>query len=709
MRIIKWILSLAVLIVIVAVAGGYIFLRNFDLNKYKDYASRLVYEQTGRKLVINGNAELGVSLIPTLVINDVTLSNPEWAKNPEMLKLGTLELKLSIMPLFRKQIVLDKIILQQPQIYLETSADGKNSWDFSAPAKTTAAVLPSGNWLVASAYAAEMPVESKDNENLLGSISDIVARQAEIDKGTITYYDGKAKKAYTVQINKISLSTEGLSSPVAASWDISYDGINTAGKGTLGALRDLLNNQPDYPVQLDFAALGMNMNVDATLSDWKNALKSKFNLRLKNPSGNMNAPAIALNCSGTADLKNVAVNIDSLDVAGNVVKGKASVSLAQKLPYITADLQSDFINLPSLTAVPKKTAFRWPEIVASAYASQLVPDTPIPYELLKIANAKINATIKKLTVNEAISAENVKLSAVLDKGNLRVRPLDLQFGNGTVNLLADINAAQQSVSFQLNGKDILLQNIHKEFAVDGAKDFGFLSGGQTTLYADLAGKGSTIRRVVDSLSGQFVAIVGKSEIQSGQLRFLTNNFIVQLLSILKIDTSKADQINLKCAVVRSDLKDGKAIFPKGIAMDSNQLTLVSNGKINLVNDNLNLTLNAYRNGMANLGIVQTLSSLVKIGGTLQNPAISLDTGGAVKTIAGVVAGGPAALGANILLDRDSAPCYTALQGTAYADMFPKPSGVSGAAQNTYQGTSQAVKDGVNGLKDSAKKLLNFLK
>lgn len=145
------------------------------------------------------------------------------------------------------------------------------------------------------------------------------------------------------------------------------------------------------------------------------------------------------------------------------------------------------------------------------------------------------------------------------------------------------------------------------------------------------------------------------------------------MNVLKIDTSKTEKVDLKCAVVRADVSNGNVSFPKGIAVDSDKLTLVSGGTVNLQNDKLKLSLNAYRNGIDDVGIMQALCNLIEISGTLQNPKIALDKGGALRTIAGVAAG-PAYAGARLLLDRDSAPCYTALKGTAYQDRFSQAFG-----------------------------------
>ena len=91
MRFIKKTASIISSLIIILAIGGFVFVRNFDLNKYKPYIQNEVMKLTGRNLQINGDASLGISLIPTVVINDVTFSNPNWAKNPDMLKLEKLE------------------------------------------------------------------------------------------------------------------------------------------------------------------------------------------------------------------------------------------------------------------------------------------------------------------------------------------------------------------------------------------------------------------------------------------------------------------------------------------------------------------------------------------------------------------------------------------------------------------------------------------
>ena len=71
----KFLLTVILIVVVAVVAGSWYFLRTFDLNHYKATIEQQAYNYTGRKLTINGDARLGISLIPTLVVDDITFAN----------------------------------------------------------------------------------------------------------------------------------------------------------------------------------------------------------------------------------------------------------------------------------------------------------------------------------------------------------------------------------------------------------------------------------------------------------------------------------------------------------------------------------------------------------------------------------------------------------------------------------------------------------
>ena len=102
MKLVKRTASIVASFIIILAIGGYVFVRNFDLNRYKPYIEDIVFKSTGRTLNMVGDARLAISLVPTLEISDVSLSNPTWAQNPNMIDMQKLEVKFAIMPLLKK-------------------------------------------------------------------------------------------------------------------------------------------------------------------------------------------------------------------------------------------------------------------------------------------------------------------------------------------------------------------------------------------------------------------------------------------------------------------------------------------------------------------------------------------------------------------------------------------------------------------------------
>ena len=159
------VLFFVIMVLILGVlGGGYYFLKTFDLNEYKKYAEDLASKELGRKLVINGEASLGISLIPTLVINDVELANAPWAQYPQMVKVKQLKLEFALLPLLQKQVIINNITLSEPEVYLEVSAEGKENWVLGAEEKAAAKNLPEPKMPQKTAEEVKLPVAETSQE-----------------------------------------------------------------------------------------------------------------------------------------------------------------------------------------------------------------------------------------------------------------------------------------------------------------------------------------------------------------------------------------------------------------------------------------------------------------------------------------------------------------------------------------------------------------
>ena len=699
---VKKLASVVFSLIIILAITGYVAVRNFDLNKYKSYATEIVERELGRKLEINGDASLGISLVPTIIINDVALSSPEWSQFKDLLVVKKLEVKFAILPLLKKQIVIDNINLVQPEIYLEVSSSGQASWDFS---NGTPKEVTSSSQNVSQPQVAE---KVKTNP-AIALLAGFAAKNVTIENGLLQYYDAKTKKETVLQINNITMKAPSPNEQMSADFDVVYNQDVVKGSLELGSLNSFIEAKEPYPFELTAEALGLNLTVNGSVEDVLQSPRYALEANIYNPAGNLNAPETTLKARVDGDINQATVQIEILNIVNNLITGKVSAQWNTNIPFINADLKSDLINLQNFDT-ESNFALLSPLMISSAYASTMVPDTTIPYSVLKQFDAKMNLAVGKLIFAPGMEANNIILAADLKNGLLKINPLKFNFGGGELDASIDVNADSQSLAVKAISKNMQLQNLYQEFAVTSDDDFGFVSGGNLDMDINLTGKGATYRQLVQNLNGLVVGIVGKSKMQTGKLQFLRGNFITQLLNVLKIDTSKKQMMDLTCAVVRSNFANGKAIFPKGIAFNADQLTLVADGNINLLNDVIDFSIKPFTGKLVDLNVAQALASFVKISGTIQDPKIVINDKEALSALVGVATtGGTAYLGSKLLLDTNSSPCYTALEGTSYASRFPKPSGIRAETQNVYQDASQTVQDGLNDIKDTAKDLLGTLK
>ncbi len=692
MRLIKKTASIVSSIIIILAIGGYVFVRNFDLNRYKSYIEDIVNRETGRTLKMNGEAKLGISFIPTLVINDVELSNPEWAVNPQMVKLQKLEIKAAVLPLLKGRIVIDKLILQQPEIYLETAADGQKSWEFTQ--------MQNNSKAAAAGVRKEQKVKSGGT---MAAAAGLVAKQVELQNGIISYFDAKSGKTTQVLINDINLEIPEQDGPFNLNVDAELDGQKIVAEIEADNLASLLNEG-----RLNFVAEVKALQVSAALTgaveDVLESPRYAVEGNIYNPAGNFGTPETSLEMRVDGDVYSADINIQNLSVATNVITGTASVDWSKSRPQVKADLNTPSFDVNSLKAKAVSSLVPF-SLIKEAQALEMVPNDKIPYEYLNMVDAVLNVKAGKLMLADGVNLTDVVLAARLQDGVLDVSKLDFGLGSGEITATAAVNAATQAVKLNLRSSGLKLQDLHAPLATGANGSMQILSGGSLDIMADLQSSGATYRRLSENLDGQVIAIVDKSEIKTGRLEWLASNIFTKILQLLKVDTNKNTNMDVACAVVRADFGKGQATFPSGIVFNGSKLQVVGSGSINLVNDKINFTIAPTLNKLADGNIAQALASFVKLEGTLEKPKVGIDTRSALTTIVGTVASGGAYLGSEILLNGSDSPCYTALAGTTYASRFPKPSGVKAATKDAYQDVNKTAKDAVKGLEDAAKDIL----
>jgi len=119
---------LAALVALVLVAAIVVPLL-VDLNDYKPQITRVVKQQTGRELSLEG--DIGLSLFPWIGVElgKTRLSNaPGFGKQP-MVEVEKVAVKVELLPLLRQQVLVDTVVLDGLKLNLARDRKGRSNWD----------------------------------------------------------------------------------------------------------------------------------------------------------------------------------------------------------------------------------------------------------------------------------------------------------------------------------------------------------------------------------------------------------------------------------------------------------------------------------------------------------------------------------------------------------------------------------------------------
>ncbi len=242
MRRLKWILTGIVVLLVAVVVAGVAILKSLDLNHYRELIAREIEGATGRKVVIGGPIELEVSLSPALALSDVSLANAEWASDPQMLSVGRFEAKVAILPLLSKQVRIERIVLSQAQIRLETDAEGIGNWVFQ-PAGAAAEPAPAE------------PAAEGQGETVLPAFDEVM-----VEESVLTFRDGRTGQVTTLAVDRLSASAPSQRAPMEIEFSGSYNDSPIEVTGTFGALASLMAGEV-IAVDLAASAGGANLRL----------------------------------------------------------------------------------------------------------------------------------------------------------------------------------------------------------------------------------------------------------------------------------------------------------------------------------------------------------------------------------------------------------------------------------------------------------------
>lgn len=701
----KWILTGIVAVVVAAVVAVVAILATMDFEQYRGVIEAEAKKATGRDLVLNGPIDLSISLTPAIVVEDVTFSNAEWGSRDQMASLDRFEAEVQIMPLLSGDIRINRIVLVNGDILLETNAEGVPNWQFQ------------------SAAAGDGAADSGDSATTGGDQKLPQVDSVAVENSRITYINGTTGEQLVVAVD--SLTATQNADKLDVDFAGSYQDAPIELAGSLGSPATLMAGG-SYPIDLSGSVAGADLSVSGSVTDVTSNPSPELtisaageNLADFNALAGGGLPELGpYEFAGRVTTEGTTYRVDGMTVSLNdtELSGDVAIDMSGERPMVTASLTSPLLDLGALPGGDGADDSAESDSGSAGDDSQyVIPDTPLPLDALEAADADLSIKVDTLRLKENLEISAFDLTMTLQNGRLAIQPLTGVFSGGQINLDLTLDSAPETPTlatvFTMQAFDYgtLLKNMDVSQDVEGIMDIAL----------DVNGRGASPHQIASTLNGSS-EVISEDGVITNQLLAIVSSGLSEVMGPLMGDN---EQTNLRCLVSRFTITDGTA-ESTAMVLDSNTFSVAGTGNVDLATEELDLYFDTKTRETA----LVSLAIPFQMKGTMKDPQVVPDPSGALKGVLGAgsnlegTLGQISNLGGSLLgggqqsetsdsgdsgAEADN-PCVAVAGGTAPAAEQPAaeesqqqivPETVPGA-----EDTGKAIEDAVEGAGDSIKKL-----
>ncbi len=605
---VKWIYRLfggAVMLLVTVPAIGFVLLQNLDLNGFKPKIERVLFDALGREVTIKGDVGIVMSMTPTLTVSHVTLANPAWAGKDPMISVGSVVIKVDMMPLLDKHVQIREILLDDMDVALAKNAKAVSNWEFSPVEKEDKGDVPS------------KPLPNSENPLTLQ------VNHLQLSNVRLRYDDARFKRHVAIQISDASFDIQ--KNMVANISMISGD-VNAKLQVTSVSLEAFLKGNADISLALD--GDDVHIKLDGTLSDFMKTQKflckldaqaeslSAFSTFVGEPLPTIESSRISATLVGTPqniEFKNVQGSYGDMGFSGN-----AQLALGGKVPAIKAQVKIPTVTRVSTTRVDVTKPAQKAENSGVTSSGRMIPDAPLKISTMDGVNADVTLDIGEVTGD--VSLKDIHAAIVLRGGVLTIAPLRLMVQGAPVasSLSVKPQGSGVAVAAMFEGKDVALGALLKNLKISDNLD-----GGQANLYLQLSGAGDTVYHVLPTLSGSVVMLMEKAVYHGGPAMQQSANFL-QLLT----GKGQSSDVTISCLATKMNVVSGVA-RPEWMVFETGNARVDGTGDVNIGNESLALKLypRAKKQGLS------AITLPVKVVGTFAKPSVVPDAQASVAMLA----------------------------------------------------------------------------
>jgi uncharacterized protein involved in outer membrane biogenesis len=264
----------------------------------------------------------------------------------------------------------------------------------------------------------------------------------------------------------------------------------------------------------------------------------------------------------------------------------------------------------------------------SKKSRRVISDTPFEFKVLKDQDAEVQLSIETLALRRS-TITDLELRLNLVDGRLRIEPVSAT-GQGGARLTASLDLEPIDETYRYKTR----------LDLDDAR-IELLSYGDDRqlwppidVHLDLSGEGKSPRELAAGLNGHAVLDLESGRVNTTMLDLLVFDVMVEVLEILNPFRKTEPFTQLECALIVARFENGRTTI-EPLALQTDKMTIVGHGKINLENEKIDLDWAAKPRKGIGVSASAITNPYIKVGGTMGNPALE------VKPLQGATAAGAA--------------------------------------------------------------------
>jgi uncharacterized protein involved in outer membrane biogenesis len=665
----KRIAGLVGLVIVALLVILYIIVTTYDFNKLKPRIIQAVRDATGRELTLGGDFKVHFGLSPSASVEGVTFQNAPWGSRPEMVRVKSLEIQVSLLPLIRGEIEFKRLVLIEPDIWIETDPSGKSNLEFKP---------------------AEKPKAEEKKAEGGTALPPLIFEEVRVEKGVLTYRDGKKGKTQTLNLDRLAAAIPGGDKPIDLHLQGSLDSRKFEVKGKTGPIRDFLSPQKPWPVNLTAQLGGATLGAEGSIREPLKGKGLDLAVRAEGPSvrgigefaglsgvpelGAYKVSARIKDPPGKIAISDLKAQIGESDMAGSV-----EVNLSGKRPGIGANLSSSKLDLRPLFPPKDKKASPTtpPARPAAAGKEKVFPSQPLPLDGLKALDGEVKIQAGQI-LGLPLTVQRLNARVLLQDGNLLANPLQMAVSGGSLGGLFNLRTRGKDPTFDCDFKldqlDVgsLLKDLGTQQVLEG----------KISAEVDLSGKGRSIAEWMGGLNGKTFVTMGKGRLNNRYLNLIGAGMAESILQLINPFKKGEDFTAVNCLVNAFDIQNGLAVC-RALVLDTQVMSVIGEGNVNLKEERLDLSIHPTpKKGLGTEGLGKISFSLgeltksFKLGGTLAKPSLAVDTTQALitagKAVGGIALFGPAGILGALASPTpgDPNPCLTAYEKAKSAKAQP---------------------------------------